>query len=404
MNILFIGTTDILGGAAKVSWEIKTALEKNGSDSSMYVADKRSEDPNVKVIPRSKLRKFANLLLANDNIFATDWLLDTPEYKQADIVHAHNLHGRFFNLGTLTKMSKEKPVVWTLHDEWAITPHCAYTLEGENMRNGLFICPSKDTQPRILWDNTKRLAEAKLKIYREAKLNIVTPCNWLKDKVEKTELGKQPVTVIANGINTKIFKQTNQTEARTKLNLPLDKKIVLFLAVAGKANTWKGWEYTKTVIDSYKNRTDVLFLNVGNFIDIPKENNIEYRKHVANPSELALYYSAADVLLFTSVAENFPLVILEAMATGLPIATFEVGGVAEAVKHKENGYVADYRDSEDLKTGLNWLLILNREERALMSERSIARARQLFDVTSMTDKYLALYNSLLNTKTDTNHG
>jgi len=156
--------------------------------------------------------------------------------------HCDYLHGRFFNLRTLEKMSQLKPVVWTLHDEWAITPHCAYTLEGTKLKNGLYVCPSLDTQPRLLWDNTAKLAERRLEIYTHSKLHIVTPSKWLLDRVNQTALGAQPQTLIPNGIDTNIFIQTDQASAREKLNLPLDKKIVLFLAVAGKANTWKGWK------------------------------------------------------------------------------------------------------------------------------------------------------------------
>ncbi len=395
MNVLFIGTTDILGGAAKVSFELMRTLKESGDTASMFVADKRSEDPSVHVIPRSTIRKYLSLALASDSVFSTDWILQTPEFKQADLVHCHNLHGRFFNLSTLVAMSKEKPVVWTLHDEWALTPHCAYTLEGTEMAHGLFTCPSKDTQPRILWDNTKRLVETKLQAYHDAqKLHVVAPSQWLLDRVELTTLRQHPHTLIRNGVDTKVFTRTDQSTARLALGLPLDKKIVLFLATAGKANTWKGWKHTQSIISAYRNRTDVHFLNVGNFVSIPPEGNIEYRDHVADQTELALYYSAADVLLFTSIAENFPLVILEAMSVGLPIAAFDVGGVAEAVRHQEHGYIARYQDEHDLKDGLEWLVALTPENRALMAERSMATARQFYDKSHMVAAYRTLYNSL----------
>ena len=268
MNVLIIGTTDILGGAAKVSWEIKKTLEREGHTVNMFVADKHSNEINIKVIPRQKWRKVIGFLLASEDLISTDWLLETLEFKNADIVHCHNIHGRFFNLGTLEKMSNLKPVVWTLHDEWALTPHCAYTLEGTTLKNGLYVCPSIDTNPRLLWDNTDALAKARIALYEKLKIHLVTPSLWLKERVEKTVLRNQDVRNIPNGIDTKTFVQTNKNIARTKLNLPQDKKIVLFLATAGKANTWKGWVYTDEVILRYKNNPDVLFLNVGNYLVI----------------------------------------------------------------------------------------------------------------------------------------
>jgi len=397
MNVLIIGTTDILGGAAKVSWEIKSALEQAGHTVTMFVADKRSTDPKVKIIPRQKCRKVLGFIFATENFISTDWILETDEFKNADIVHCHNLHGRFFNLQTLQKMSQLKPVVWTLHDEWALTPHCAYTLEGAEMKNGLYICPSLDTPPRILWDNSNKLALEKTALYKESKLNIVTPSNWLKERVERTILSEQNISLIPNGIDTTTFVKCDKTKARELLNLPQDKKIVLFLATAGKANTWKGWRYTEEVITHYQDKDDVLFLNVGNFIEEKTENNVEYRLHVSDPKQLALYYSAADVLLFTSIAENFPLVILEAMSCGLPIVAFDVGGVAEVVEHTENGFIARYQNSQDLIEGVNWVLHLASDESVMISKHSAEKVRTEYDVKLMTDDYLELYKKLLPT-------
>jgi len=395
MNVLFIGTTDILGGAAKVSWEIKTALEAHGDTVSMFVADKRSDDSAVHVIPRQKWRKYLSLLLASENCESTNWILDTPEFKAADIIHCHNLHGRYFNLSTLVKMSQLKPVIWTLHDEWALTPHCAYTLEGIEMKAGLYVCPSLDTQPRLLWDNTKRLAARRAKIYQQAKLYIVTPSQWLAHRVAKTILQTQPHVLIPNGIDTNIFVQTDKAEARRQLNLPLNKKIVLFLATAGKANTWKGWKHVEQVMNGYKNQNDVLFLNVGNLSPEANEKNIEYRAHVTSECELALYYSAADVLLFTSIAENFPLVILEAMSCGLPIVSFDVGGVKEVVTHKENGFIVDYGDTSSLSFGLDWLFNLSEAEKVALSQHSIQKIKGGYDTAHMVQNYLTHYQSIL---------
>jgi glycosyltransferase involved in cell wall biosynthesis len=394
MNVLFIGTTDILGGAAKISWELKTALEKEGHKVSMFVADKRSKDKNVHVIPRQSWRKYVGLLFASENFLSTDWILNTKEFKEADIVHCHNLHGRYFNLSTLQKMSQLKPVVWTLHDEWAITPHCACTLQGSKLQHGLYVCPSIETQPRILWDNSKKLAQTKISIYKQSNLHIVTPSKWLYNRVSKTILKEQNLKLIPNGINSSIFTQTDKVTARQKLNLPLNKKIVLFLADAGKSNPWKGWKYAEEMVHAFENDENVLFLNVGNFNSEAPEKNVEYRMHIKNTSELALYYSAADTLLFTSVGENFPLVILEAMSCGLPIVSFDVGGVKEVVTHQENGFIASYKDTVSLKAGLDWVLTLTDEEKSAIAKCSSEKITTHYNTSTMIQSYFDLYRKL----------
>lgn len=395
MNILMIGTTDILGGAARVSWELKKFLESGGHSVSMFVADKRSDDPKVKVIPRQLWRKYLGFLLATDDLLSSDWIMNTEEFKNADIVHCHNLHGRFFNLGTLEKMSLLKPVVWTLHDEWAITPHCAYTFEGREMRNGLYACRSIDTPPRLLWDNTKYLSRRKKQIYENSKLHVVTPSKWLFDRVKNTDLGKQDVKLIYNGIETEIFKQTNKLEARKALSLSEKVQIVLFLADDAKNNPWKGWGLNKEIISKYNDRKDVLFLCIGNHSNHPDEENIKYLKHIDDPNTLALYYSASDTLLFTSLAENFPLVILEAMSVGLPIVAFDVGGVKEALVHKENGYVANYGDIDDIERGLKWILNLSEEEIETIGKNSAKKIRDGFESGRMNNEYMNLYQEIV---------
>jgi glycosyltransferase involved in cell wall biosynthesis len=395
MNVLIIGTTDTLGGAAKISWELKEALESTGHEVSMFVADKRSEDPSVRVIPRAMWRKYLGFLLGTESLISIDWILHTEEFKNADVVHCHNLHGRFFNLSTLQKMSLLKPVVWTLHDEWALTPHCAYTLEGTVMANGLYVCPSIDTAPRILWDNSARLARARAKIYAAAKLHIVTPSKWLMDRTLHTVLSTQDVRLIPNGIDTAGFTQKDKAGARRALNLPEDKKIILFLANDAKDNTWKGWVYTERLIKKYRDREDVLFLCVGNLRDHEPEPNVRYVGHVSGAENLSQYYSAADALLFTSIAENFPLVILEAMSCGLPIVSFDVGGVKEAVTHQENGYVAGYKDEEGIANGIEWVLGLSMEERERIAAASSSKVRKEYDKPTMVDRYFALYTELL---------
>lgn len=396
MKILEIGTTDIVGGAAKISWCLKEALEKAGHEVTMFVADKKSSDPKVKIIPRIKWRKVLGFLLGTEDLISTDWILKTKEFKESDIIHCHNLHGRFFNLQTLQKMSQLKPVIWTLHDAWALTPHCAHTFESTEMRNGLLACPSINIPPRTLWNNDRCLARAKIKVYEKSHLHLVAPSHWLEKKAKKTVLAKQDIRLIYNGIDVNIFSQINKQDARKNLNLPPDKKIFLFLADNAKDNTWKGWAYTEKIISQYKDRADILFLCVGNHGQQQDEANVKYVGLINDQKRLTQYYSAADALLFTSIAENFPLVILEAMACGLPIITFDVGGVREAVLHKQNGYVAKYRDLIDLKQGMEWFIQLSDEECQSIGKNSINRVHQNFTDRQMIAQYFKLYEELLN--------
>ncbi len=397
MRILQIGTIDKAGGAAQVGWDLKTAFERLGHTTSMFVAWKYSTDPNVFVIPRYKYQEHVSRILANDvDLYSTDYILETEAFKQADIVQLHNLHGYYFNLKTLEKMSKLKPVVWTLHDMWAMTPHCAYSFAGEN-KNGFFTCPSLHAYPQIEWHNEWYLKYRKRSIYKRSSFTIVTPSNWLKKLVEQSVLADKPVTLIPNGIAQGVFRKHPKGEARASLSLPTDKKIVLFLASGGKHDPRKGWAYAQLAMEQFADDGSMLFICVGGTKEdtVLSNDRVMFVEHIQGKELLARYFSACDVLLFPSLADNFPLVILEAMSCGLPIVSFDVGGVKEAVIHKEHGYIAPFKDANALAEGIRFIFGLSETARNEMSARSIARVQEHYTLDHMAKAYLDLYEKLI---------
>ena len=212
MRILQINTVDTKGGAAKVAYSLKQKLEKKGHTTSMFVARKYSNEESVKILNDSqvlsgRIRKKLAYWLANDiDIFSSDHIIKTKGFKEADVIHCHNLHSNYFNLATLKKMARLKPVIWTFHDMWPITSHCGHAFNGKIKNSGFFACPSLDIPPAIAWHNEKYLENKKSKIYMNSNFHIVTPSKWLADKVSQSILKNKPLSIIYNGIDTNIFK------------------------------------------------------------------------------------------------------------------------------------------------------------------------------------------------------
>ncbi len=416
MKILEINTTDKKGGAANVAYSLKTMLEKKGHTVSFFVKQKHSNDNNVftikqnckifnifsflskkiirKDIPNYLKNKIRSLLKNDIDFFGSNYLLKTKEFRDADLIHCHNLHGNYFNLKILQKLSRIKPVVWTLHDMWAITSHYVW-LSDVTIKKQF---DSLVTSTYLDWDNSKYLLDSKKKIYENSKLNIVVPSLWLKKIVEKSMLKSQNLTLIYNGIDNTIFKKYDKTRTRQYLKLPTNKKIITFLANGGKNNNQKGWEYAQYVANFYKNNMNILFLCIGgNKTDEQvNNNNIRYVEYIDNQELLAQYYSVSDIFLFTSLFENFPLTILEAMACGTPIVSFDVGGVKEVLTHKKNGYIAEYKNKNSLIKGVEYILKLNLDKLNKMSQNSIQKINNEFTLEIMTENYLKLYRKLLN--------
>src|SRR3989344_4581047 len=175
MIILQINTTDIRGGAARVAYSIKQGLEKRGHQTTMFVGQKYSSDADVNILNdkkslSGKIRRKLAYWLANDiDVFSSNYILKTQEFKKADIIHCHNLHSNYFNLVTLKMISALKPIIWTFHDMWPITAHCAHSFDGTLKNNGFFTCPSLEIYPPIAWHNEKYLEKRKDYIYENSK-------------------------------------------------------------------------------------------------------------------------------------------------------------------------------------------------------------------------------------------
>ena len=411
-KILTIGSTERTGGAAGVSWDIAEKLRSEDYWVRHMVGYKTSNNKYVYQFKQPKIlqtldkitkinvvsffRELRSYIFANDIDFGvTNELLQHPWYKEADVIHLHNLHGDFLNLKTLIEVSKNKSVIWTLHDMWPFTGHCTHSFSCNRWQKGCGSCPNLKTYRPQAWDNTANIFNKKKIIYQKSKLNIVAPSQWLYKKLNKSIFKNQSKHLIYNGIDTHIFKIVSAKKAKQKLKLPINKKTILFVAHGGKSNVFKGGEYLDFLVKMYKSNPDILFVCIGEERkNLPQETNIIYLPHIKDQKKLSLYFSAADIFLFTSQAENCPLVVLEALSAGVPILSFPIGGIPEIIEHKKNGYLSKINDKTDLQKGVNYLLNMKDEEVDLMKKNNRKKALKYFSTEKMVDSYKKIYEQI----------
>ena len=295
-----------------------------------------------------------------------------------DIIHLHNIHGYYINIEILFNYIKEakKPVVWTLHDCWSFTGHCAYFtyIDCEKWKHGCHHCPKKTAYPSsLLFDNSKKNYQRKKALFENIpNLTIVTPSEWLADVVKNSFLKNHSVKVINNGIDTNIFKPT-ESDFKERFGLQ-DKKIILGVASI--------WEERKGLNDFYKlsellNENEKIVL-----VGLSKKqkkclpDNIIGITSTSSAAELATIYTAADVFVNTTYEDNYPTVNLEAQACKTPVITYRTGGSVESVP-PEN--VINPGDIIELKKKINSNLKIKSQE---------------FSKGKMISEYLKLFHNL----------
>lgn len=399
MNILQINKGDNLGGAAKVVFRLHEEFRKKRHFSHILVDEKITKDKDVVVLEKNKEFKLKEYLmkglgLAEFFLYNKPKIINNYFFKQADIINLHNLHVRYFNLNQIVEICKFKPVVWTLHDMWAFTGHCAHSLDCQRWKNGCGQCPQLDIYPHLKIDVTSWLWKKKESIYNNSDFIVVAPSKWLKKKAEKSMLANKRIELIYHGVDEQAFKPQNRKMLRRKLNLPLEKKIICFVAQKGSENIWKGGNFLKKIINEFRTDEDKVFIEIGGYQkSIENEGRVIKIPYIMKADNLAEYYAAADILLFTSLAESFGLVVIEAMACGLPVVAFDTGPMSEIIKHLRTGYLARYKDLQDLKAGVNLLLS---NDKLLNDNRFMSRQRvqSYFTLRKQVDNYLKIYRSL----------
>lgn len=399
LSIVHINTHDKAGGAAKVAWRLSKLQRSKGHRSGMMVGYKTTRSNHSMSFALQFDNEVQALCRREGQLFyeyqGSHQLVNHPAINCADILHLHNLHGWYFNPFSLPAISREKPVIWTLHDMQAITGHCAHSFDCDKWKTGCFGCPYLGTEVALSIDTSAQLLRDKKQIYDHSCLQIVAPSEWLKNKVEKSVLKNHPVELVYNGIDTRTFRAYEKSEARRRLGIPDECFAVGAVAHTGAFhNPWKGARFMQAALESlWQKRKDVLFVNIG--APKPARNSrIICIPHIDDEADLAQAYSALDLFLYTPVADNCPLVLLEALSCGLPVVSFATGGVPELVLNGKNGFLVKTGDVASLVRATEALLY-NPQLREQFAAGARDWAVRKFDQDSMYRNYLRLYEKCI---------
>ncbi len=401
MNILHINTLECSGGAAKVALRLCLAQRDCGHISQILVGKKESDSSYSHWLPpkldESLSEHFKKQGLLYYDIQGSHFLAENKLVQAADILHLHNLHGGYFNPFSLLLLGRLKPIVWTLHDMQAITGHCAHSIACKKWKSGCDNCADLDIYPKLEVDSAAKLWNDKKFIYDHVPFHVITPSHWLENKVKESILASHPLETIPNGVDTSIFKPHDKYEARKRLGLPAEAFIVGGVASGGAlVNKWKGGRYTIEALKAlFKKVDDSFYVSVGNPVHETCWNGHLLNLPVVDSEEkMAWIYSALDLYLMTSVAENFPLVLLEALACGVPVLSFSTGGIPEIISHGVNGLIVEYCNQVEFCRAL-LALSKNRQLLRYFALNARDRAVSLFAHDKIVSKYEQSYRNYM---------
>ena len=415
MRVLIINTSERMGGAAIAANRLMDALRNNGIQAKMLVRDKQTSQITVIGLNKSlwKIWQFIweriviwkanhfkkhNLFMVDIANTGTD-ITTLPEFEQADVIHLHWINQGMLSLKDLRKvLLSGKPIVWTMHDMWPCTGICHHARECNNYHQKCHHCPYLYKGGKK--DLSNQIFREKRSLYKLAPITFVTCSRWLKERASQSALlTNQEIINIPNPINTNLFKPRNKQEARKKLNLPADKRLILF-GSAKITDKRKGIDYfiesCKTLAEKYPALTEELGVVVYGKDSEQLTPLVPFQvyplNYISSEKELIDIYNAVDLFVTPSLEENLPNTIMEAMACGTPCVGFHVGGIPEMIDHLHNGYVAEYKSVEDLANGIYW--VLNEGEYKTLSEEACRKVLSSYSESAIAKRYIEIYNKI----------
>lgn len=307
-----------------------------------------------------------------------------------DVIHLHNLHGFWINIGILFNCLKEihKPVIWTLHDCWAYTGHCSHYSINKCYKwtVGCQKCEYLNVYPTSYFvDNSRENFLQKKQLFTSIeKMIIVTPSRWLAEETRKSFLKCYPVVPIPNGIDLNVFLKKTGIN-RMKFGIPEGKKVLL--AVSFVWNKEKGFDDLMKLnykLDKNKYVLVMVGLDKNQIKLIP--NSIIGIERTSDINELVELYSVADVFLNPSYQETMGMVTAEAIACGTPSIVYDQTAVPEIVE-PSSGCVVKAGDVDEMINKIDYVLTLPKKQ--------IPASITKFEKNRQYEKYYEIYKNVI---------
>ena len=286
--------------------------------------------------------------------------------SEADILHAH-IHSQIISQ-ILAAVLSGKKMIWTIHGEYSLSILTIFFLRALDF---------------ILSDKKFRY--------------IADSISALHSTLPFTVKNLKPDNIIPTGINLKPYLQEyNQSLIREKYNIKDD---TILIGSTGRIVWQKGYDQLLSLLENYDFGEKIFYILVAGdgslrnkFIKRIEKNKLEsHITFIGNIKNIPEFLSALDIYIQPSVTEGFPLSVLEAMASRLPIISSNAGGLKEMIIDGENGMTYESGDISKLDKTIHKMLNLSIEDRKEFGINAYNRMEINNSIKKVAEKYKAVY-------------
>ena len=329
---------------------------------------------------------------------ATRNLIKQIEVIRPNVIHLHHLHGYYINIVLLFEYLANAgiPVVWTFHDCWSFTGHCAFfDFAGcDKWKSECDHCPQIREYPQsLLVDRSKKNFQRKKELFTSVpQLTIVSVSRWLDELVHQSFFSNTSHTFIYNGINLETFKASEDMVA-TRQKYNVDGKFVIL----GVATTWdrrKGLSDFIELSKRLRENEQIILVGLSEIQKNELPDNIIGLSRTDSKQDLVELYSASDVFLNLSEEETFGLTTVEAMACGTPVIVYNKTASPELVK-PETGIIIEKGNIDRLISAIK---MIKQKGKKAYSLACIEHVHDNFDVNERFEEYFNLYDQMLSAR------
>ncbi len=410
MKIAIINISDRSGGSGIAAYRTAEALEKyHGHEVFFLVRTKTKDQANIYQTTgnnfKAKLERLFNIgmnLLGLQYVwlpFSPWFILNKLEEIQPDVVWINNTVGGYFMTSHLRTISKKYKTVWTLHDMWAFTANGAHTFGDESWKQLKAGKGERKIYPTIGLPLGNWLIRRKQRLFKDVDFTVVVPSTWMYNMaVQSPVLAGKKIVHIPHGIDLEKFKPLDKAAMKEKYGIPRDAKTIAFIAQKLKGNFFKGGSDLYDILKALNEKTTfpihLLLMGEDSMPELNAFQNLIVHPmgYVKEEEKMVEILNATDVFVYPTRADNFPLVLLESIACGVPVVTYNVGGCGDIIREDESGYLVDYSDYKNASLKILYL-INNTSTRLFLAGKTRLFCVDRFSEQNIDDKYLQVFEN-----------